>query len=119
MPGPSALGTTELLGALAVDARELIGAHADQLRGALAGDVRDLRATLLAYIFAAAVAIVAAIAIAAAVAVTLVHAGLSWLAALWIVAFAPTALAALLARRARTNPIGEQTAHALATRTSP
>ena len=95
------LPTTDLLGGIMADTRELVVAHADRIRGELQGDLRSFKQVVIATLIAALAAMVASIVLAAAIAATLYVLGLPVWAAAWIVFVMAAAGAAVLVARMR------------------
>lgn len=98
---PDELGTTDLLGGILSDTRELIGAHADRLRREIQGDLKSFKQVLVASVIAGLAVMVASILLAAAIAATLYFLGLPIWAAAWVVFVVAAAGAAVFVARMR------------------
>lgn len=95
------LGTSELVGEILVEARELVSAHIADARLELGGRLETLGSALRATMIAVAVIIVTTMLLALSIVATLVTLGLAWWAALWLVTGLALTTAILLLLRAR------------------
>jgi Flp pilus assembly protein TadB len=100
-PPTDEVGTTDLLGGILSDTRELIAAHADRLRRELQGDLKSFKQVLIAGVVAGLAVMVASILLAAAIAATLYVLGLPIWAAAWVVFVVAAAGAAVFVARSR------------------
>jgi hypothetical protein len=97
--------TTDLLGGIVADTRELLGAHADRVHREVLADLRTVGTAARATVIATAAGMVTAVVLGGAVVATLVALGLALWAAAWIVFALFGITAAALAARARAASI--------------
>ncbi len=95
------LDTSELVGEILVEARELVSAHIADVRTELTTRLENVSSTLRVTIIAVGVVVVATTLLALSIVATLVTLGVAWWAALWLVTGVAIIFAVLLLLAAR------------------
>jgi hypothetical protein len=99
------MDTSELVGQILVEAKELVSAHIADVRHELGDRLQTLGGALRVTMIAVGVVVVTAMLLSLSIVATLVALGLTWWAALWLVTGLTTtaAILLLLAARRRTR----------------
>lgn len=93
--------TSELLGGILGDTRDLIAAHADRLHRELKGDLKSFKDVVVSTLVAALAVVVCAIMIGLALTATMVTLGVPTWAATWIVVVLAAAVATIFVKKMR------------------